>query len=819
MRLKRFWACTLMFSMITGLSACGGSGNGNLGDGSSFYSDNMNETSSSNDEGEESSLLDNLIGTATDAEIAFNTESSLKGTGPATLENPLGDNADKDGKKDSASGGDATQQLGNGSTVVDINFDDNDVDGFSAYTNGGTYDLKAADGQLVADIKKVGDKDYSNQAYWDGFALSQNCVYTYSFDISCDIERKVEYRLQINGGDYHAYQGEQIEVGPEVTNFSVDFEMTEESDPAPRLVFNMGRMEGLDKDTEEHNIYIDNIKLEIKDGSKAEVVSGLPTYVNVAVNQLGYKANEPKVAVVKSEDFGEEEFIVCDAATNETVYAGKLEATAFDYGARKNTRKADFSEFNIPGEYYVYTNEGPSFTFKIEDDIYSDIYKDTVKMLYKQRCGTETDATMADGFSHKACHTDEAVVYDNQSMKKDVSGGWHDAGDYGRYVVAGAVAVADLLEAYDDFDVTSDDMGIPESGNGIPDILDEAKYELEWMMKMQDEQTGGVYHKVTCFVFPETVNPEEEKDQLYLAPISQAATGDFAAIMAKASVVYKDFDPMFSTEARMFAEKAWVYLASDETDKGFKNPEEFETGEYPDTYITDERYWAAAELYLAGKADMESYVQKYISDEKLKHGLGWADVGTYADYDLAKYAQEEIKDIAIEKLSDQAEEITEKVDKSGYSISLGSDFPWGSNMAVGNSGQLLYMAANVTGDENYANIAKQQLDYLLGTNPLGYCYVTGYGTFSPQNPHHRPSQVKGSAMTGMLVGGPNKNLDDPYAAAVLSAEGPAMCYVDNVQSYSTNEISIYWNSPLIYLLAAEQTAPEEPDVLELTTEE
>jgi endoglucanase len=385
-----------------------------------------------------------------------------------------------------------------------------------------------------------------------------------------------------------------------------------------------------------------------------------------------------------------------------------------------------------------------------------------------------------------------------------VSGGWHDAGDYGRYVVAGAVAAADLLEAYEDFEVAADDMGIPESGNGIPDILDEAKYELDWMLKMQDEESGGVYHKVTCFVFPETVNPEEEKDQLYLAPVSQAATGDFAAIMAKASVVYKDFDPTFSTEARLAAEKAWEYLVSDETDKSFKNPEEFETGEYPDKYITDERYWAAVELYLAGKEDMNVYVTKYGKNEKIKHGLGWADVATYADYDLAKYAQEEMRDMAIEHISSLAEEQVEKADKSGYYTTFGSDYAWGSNMAVGNSGQLLYMAANVTGDEYYAEIARKQLDYLLGTNPLGYCYVTGYGTFAPQNPHHRPSQVKGSAMTGMLVGGPNKNLDDPYAAAVLSAASPAMCYVDNVQSYSTNEISIYWNSPLIYLLAAEQ---------------
>ena len=123
-------------------------------------------------------------------------------------------------------------------------------------------------------------------------------------------------------------------------------------------------------------------------------------------------------------------------------------------------------------------------------------------------------------------------------------------------------------------------------------------------------------------------------------------------------------------------------------------------------------------------------------------------------------------------------------------------------MRVGNNGEILCMAANVTGDETYSKLAKKQLDYLLGSNPLGYCFVTGFGTFSPNNPHHRPSQVVGSAMPGMLVGGPNKSLEDPYAKAVLSEEVPALCYVDNSQSYSTNETAIYWNSPLVYLLAA-----------------
>ena len=782
--------------MLLGLAACGSTGN--IPDSEDSTSAAVTEEATEDETTEEA--VDNVsddssenTGDETDEEnvtVTFNTVSDLKGTGPATLEDTF-----------SGDGG-SGQALADGDKIIDVNFDDNDISKFFTYTNGGACEIKADDGQLAVNITKTGDKDYSNQVYYDGFALNQNCVYTYSFDISSDVNRSVEYRLQINGGDYHAYMSDHVDVTSEVTHVSVDFEMTEESDPAPRLVFNMGIMEGM-TDPGEHNIFIDNIVLEVKDSSKAATVAALPNYVNVGVNQLGYKPEDEKIVSVKSDDDKEEEFIICDAASNETVYVGTLSEPIFDYGSQYLIKQADFSDYNVPGSYYIYTAEGASYTFEIKDDPYTDIYNDAILMLYKQRCGTPTDADIAGDFAHEACHTGEALVWDDQSKSFDVTGGWHDAGDYGRYVVAGAVAVADLLEAYEDFEVTSDEVGIPESGNGIPDILDEAKYELDWMLKMQDPESGGVYHKVTCAAFPETVGPEEETDQLYLSPISQAATGDFAAIMAKASMVYKDIDPDFSVTALAAAQKAWDYLVADEKDKGFRNPKGIDTGDYSDDHLTDERYWASVELYLAGDESMEEYINKYASDEKLKLGLGWADVGSYADYDLAKCTTGEIADIGITHLTELADEMLAQADNGGYFMGFGSGFEWGSNMRIGNNGQLLYMASKVTGDDSYSSLAGMQLDYLLGNNPLGYCFVTGYGTLSPQNPHHRPSQVAGKAMTGMLVGGANRSLNDPYAVAVLSEESAAMCYVDNVQSYSTNEITIYWNSPLIYLLSAE----------------
>lgn len=133
-------------------------------------------------------------------------------------------------------------------------------------------------------------------------------------------------------------------------------------------------------------------------------------------------------------------------------------------------------------------------------------------------------------------------------------------------------------------------------------------------------------------------------------------------------------------------------------------------------------------------------------------------------------------------------------ERDAYASTIEDAYPWGSNMTIANNGMLYLMME--MGDE-----ASSQLSYLLGNNANSYCFVTGYGTLSPTGTHHRPSQATGKTMKGMLVGGPNSNLEDPYAQATLKDAAPAKCYVDNEQSFSCNEVTIYWNSPLVYLIA------------------
>jgi len=688
-----------------------------------------------------------------------------------------------------------------GADVLGINFDDDSLAGFTTYVNGGEYTLDIEDGQMVCDINKIGSVEHGCQVYYDGFTMAEGCVYTVSFDAYCTVERPVEWRVQINGGDYHAYASEKVTLSPEPQTITMEFTMNEASDPAPRFVVNMGYYEGMSESIEPHKIYFDNISLFVTDSSNAAQIEGAPTPIQVKVNQIGYHPTDVKTVITTSKE--EEKFKIVKADTGETVYIGQYdEQLIFDSKVGSNIKRGDFSDFQSPGTYKIISSpSGESYEFSIGVDLYSDIYKDVVLMLYNQRCGCELDANISGDFAHAACHTGEAVVYGNESTSVDVTGGWHDAGDYGRYVVPGAKTVQDLFLAYEDYDYSADDIGIPESGNGVPDLLDEARYELDWMLKMQDAATGGVYHKVTALVFPETVLAVEETDQLVLAPISYTATGDFAAVMAKASVLYEEYDADFAAKCLEAAKSAFEYLDANPDRKVYHNPEEIVTGEYPDGNLADEYLWAAAELYIATKDAKYLDAINVTMADSYRTGLGWASIGTFPLYDLAKAEgiDETLKAAATEAFFKQADDLLEDCQEDGFYVGL-KNYNWGSNMDVCNNGMLLLMAYNLTGDEAYREYAQKERDYIFGVNGTGYCYVTGYGTLSPQSTHHRPSQVLGVTMPGMLVGGADQNLEDPYAQAVLYGYSPSTCYVDNAQSFSCNEITIYWNSPLIYLL-------------------
>ncbi|MBP0975051.1 MAG: glycoside hydrolase family 9 protein, partial [Oscillospiraceae bacterium] len=606
-----------------------------------------------------------------------------------------------------------------------------------------------------------------------------------------------------NGGTYQAYTWKGFNVDTEPTVIDYDFTMKEETDIMTKFCFNCGNQEK-DGELGAHTIYLDNVTLELVDDSKVDYGSVGPYQAPILTNQIGFRPNDKKTAVIRKD--GGDSFKVINADTKEVAMTGTLGAAVQNSSADESDRIADFSEVTKEGKYYITCGDlDQSYTFVIAEKPYEKLMDESIRMFYLQRCGCEVKDN---DFGHKACHAEQATIYQTNE-KIDVSGGWHDAGDYGRYVVAGAKAVADLLYAYlANPSMFGDKVGIPESGNGTPDILDETRYELEWMLKMQ-AASGGVYHKVTCESFPGYVAPTAETKPLIVTPISSTATADFCASMALASEVYAKVDETFAKKCMAAAEKAWSYLQQN-PQFNFKNPADISTGEYGDKTDKDERYWAACQMYRAtGDA-------KYLEGvSAASTGLDWSTVGDYGNIALLtmKNADKTFGEKAKNALVSAASTAEKLVNASPYSSPI-SKYDWGSNMTIANAGIVLAL----DGKQDAAN---EVLNHLLGKNPNGVCYVTGFGTVSPENPHHRPSMVAGKAQPGMLVGGVNSQLEDSAAKAYCKSSPAAKCYIDNAESYSTNEITIYWNSPLIYLLAltekAQSTQPQESTETTTTT--
>lgn len=691
----------------------------------------------------------------------------------------------------------------NGNLLANGDFSKGKV-GWGVYTEpGGSGTFSAVDGKGVLTVTQSGNLNYAVQLYYDGFRLDAGGKYRLAFAVTSSLPRRITARIQLNGGDYRGYCQQEITLlAGERTTVKIDFTMTENSDPAPRLCFNCGTPAGA-APLASHTLTFENVEVFLMDGTgivRQEAGQDVPA---ILINQVGYLPDAEKTAVFRDGALGGA-FTVVDEA-GRTVFSGTMTEAVYDAPSGDTVASGDFTVLSAPGVYRIRANDQESFPFAVGGEVYGGCFLNVFRFFYYQRCGTVLSSGPAGAFAHDACHTGLATVY-GTGEKKEVSGGWHDAGDYGRYVVPAAKTVADLLLAYEAAPTLfGDAMGIPESGNGIPDVLDEVRFELDWMLKMQEEAMGGVYHKVTCANFPGAVMPEYETAPLILSPVSTAATGDFAAAMALAARVYQTADAGFSSTCLAAAEKAWAYLAGHQNiPGGFKNPDSIVTGEYGDENDLDERYWAACELFrTTEKEEYQTYADGVLSSHPLS-GLGWADVGTYGHLAYLGCG-EKATPASVQKIRAQflkeAEALLQSAD--GYGNTLGMDYPWGSNMSVANNAMRLLFAADLFPERaaEFRAAAGRHLDYLMGANPTGYCYITGQGTLYADHPHHRPSQAVAQTVPGMLAGGPDAGLHDPYAANVLKGLAPAKCYVDNDQSYSTNEVAIYWNSPLLYLLS------------------
>ncbi|MDR2941957.1 MAG: glycoside hydrolase family 9 protein [Treponema sp.] len=536
--------------------------------------------------------------------------------------------------------------------------------------------------------------------------------------------------------------------------------------------------------------------------------------MSIHFNQVGYDPELPKKAVITGKGsncviLNERDMGAWNQAEEKIDFA--LSAPAYDEASGDTVRTLDFSAVSKPGRYFIFA-DGDQVTVEIKEKPYRDLCNALVKAFFYQRCGCELSEKHAGVYRHGTCHLGKAVlVKDDGTVDSNTviecSGGWHDAGDYGRYTVPAAAALGHLLYAYEFFpQAYKDALNIPESGNGVPDILNECRYELEWMLKMQ-RADGGVYHKVATKYFAGFIMPEEDNDDLFLFRVTHCSTAGFAASSAQASRIFKPFDAVFSAKLLSAAKKAWDWIEANPVFEPFNNPPDFRSGGYGDQSCEDEIFWAGAELYsVTGEERYLDAVKKRAGNADISK-FGWRDTAGFGALCCLFVLKEKLESNFFNSIKERflhnADSLLALTQKSGYGTALDADgYIWGSILPILNNAITMICACLLTKDGKYRDAAQNQLNYLLGMNATGYSFVTGFGCRAYRFPHHRPSFADGvdDPVPGLVSGGPNKQFPDMVTKALIPPETPpAKFYIDYAPTASANEIAIYWNSPAVFV--------------------
>ena len=566
------------------------------------------------------------------------------------------------------------------------------------------------------------------------------------------------------------------------------------------------------------------------------LVGGVPPEVyqpdtgpRVRVNQVAYLPRGPKKATLVTETTTKLPWQLKNAAGT-TVARGYSVPRGVDVSSGQNVQTIDFSGYRRAGQGYTLVADGEtSRPFDIDSAVYEQLRTDSLKFYYTQRSGIEIREDLRPGYGRPAGHVDVAPNLGDGSVpcqagvcdyQLDVTGGWYDAGDHGKYVVNGGISTWELLSQYERTSepkkLGDGTLAIPESGNKVPDILDEVRWELEFLLKMQvpagQPHAGMVHHKIHDAAWTGLpLMPHLDPQQRELHPVSTAATLNLAATAAQAARIYHRFDKAFAAKALAAARTAYA-AALAEPALYASESDGIGGGAYNDTKVDDDFYWAAAELFISTR-------EKKFADAVLASPVHTADVFGPGAFDWASTAAAARIDLALvpnnlpgrykvrASVVAGAEKYLKIQNAHPYGVPYApanNSWDWGSNSLILNNLVVVASAYDITGRDKFRTAVYEGMDYILGRNALNQSYVTGYGEVASQNQHSRwyarqldpnlPNPPQGS-----LAGGPNSSIQDPVAQSKLAGCVGQFCYIDDIQSWSTNELTINWNSALSWV--------------------
>lgn len=548
----------------------------------------------------------------------------------------------------------------------------------------------------------------------------------------------------------------------------------------------------------------------------------------IKVNQVGYYPREQKVAVI--EPSVKQKIFTLRDAKGKTVWKGRAVRNSVSPFTGKVRQVVDFSKVTGEGTYTLCAGKQRQQVI-IRNNAFAEVADKAMKAFYLQRMSMPIEKEYAGEYARPMAHPDNKVlVHPSAASEGRPAGtvisspyGWYDAGDYNKYIVNSGFTIGVLLQAYQMNKAYLDKMNlnIPESGDYMPDFLDEIMYNLKWMETMQDPTDGGVYHKLTTPNFEGFVMPSECHQQRYVVQKTTQATLDFAATMTLAARIYCEYPAYrrFAGQALQMAERAYAwavrnpreYYNQDAMNEKYE-PKVF-TGAYGDNNAEDEFFWAATELFLATgqNAYLEQAKQFAPKDYSVPTWGNVAGLGVQQWLNHSILNKVEDLGIDVQKMKSDllafCNDCISRIPTSSFHCPHGNrtqDFPWGSNseMCAGQGIALLY-AYTLTADRKYLDAAISDADYLLGRNATGYCFVTGFGTKPVMHPHQRISHADGieAPLPGFLAGGPNPGQQDRETCKTYPSDAPDESYTDDMNSYASNEIAINWNAYLVGLMS------------------
>jgi endoglucanase len=678
-----------------------------------------------------------------------------------------------------------------------------------------------------------------------GLGLDKGKMYSISFNAYASEKTQFRTLIQHQGAPYTAHFSTDISVGKEKQQFNYQFIQQNDSDSKTEFQFQMGAQKTA-------TVCVSDVSVKGEKYVEIDKVSPIRT------NQLGFLPKAEKKIFFVSESQEPLSWSLYNEK-NEVIKEGKSNFFGQNKASGEMIHQIDISNVTNESQGLVVAVEGiKTFPFDISSNIYSQLKYDALSYFYQNRSGIEIEKRFVsrDDLARPAGHNKDIVTcFDHKDswanewpgcdFSLDVTGGWYDAGDHGKYVVNGGIATWTLLNLYErgkwlkngNEPFKDGSVKIPESGNGVNDLLDEARWNIEFMLSMQipdgkkvyaplgdqsasqtlklSEIDGShlVFHKVTDGNWTGIpIPPHKDTQKRYVSQPSTAATLNLAAVAAQCARIWSGIDKEFSIRCLTASENAW--RAANKYNNIFAYNNFTGGGPYDDLNVQDEFYWAAAELYITtGNKKYFDYIKNsplFLDVPKgnvdATNDINWQYTAPLGTISLAVVSN---NSLAKKNIIDTANKYLMQANNEGYHIPYSvKGYPWGSNSNLVNRGIFLIYANDFTHDNKYIKAAASAMDYLLGANPLNISYITGYGEHAVQNPHHRFWAYSADAnspkpASGALSGGPNSTaMYDPIASVLKPSCIDQTCYSDDIGAWALNEITINWNAPLVWVATA-----------------